>query len=198
MTWEPTTSRARGPVSYNGPPMWSGGDACSGSYTAGARRLGETLRQRFPFIKTVGGYSCRRNSADEGQTSIHGVGRALDLMIDRVDGSADRRGDEVARWLIEHAHEIGVQLIIWDGTIWSTLRDSLGTHRPYTGPIRHTDHLHVEVNQDAADERLPWYRGDATLDNESSQNGADMGNIAVVTAAIGASILFAYLRLSRR
>ena len=184
MTWEPTITRASAPVGYNGSPPWTGREGCSGTFLPGTRKLGEHLRQLFPVIQTVGGYSCRQNTADEDQTSIHGVGRALDLMIDRVDGEADRRGDEVARWLIEHAREVGVQLIIWDGTIWSTLFDPRGAVRAYTGPIRHTDHLHVELNEDGANERLPWFR------DRSKDVG--LGTSIVLTVAVGSALLLGY------
>lgn len=59
----------------------------------------------------------------------------------------DPRGNEVADWLVQNAAELGVQLVIWDGTIWSVARTPTGSHRPYTGPSPHRDHLHVELNE---------------------------------------------------
>lgn len=56
-------------------------------------------------------------------------------------------GDPIADWLLLHAAELGVQLVIWNRTIW---RAGVGTVRPCGGPNPHTDHVHVEVRIGAA------------------------------------------------
>ena len=80
--------------------------------------------------------TCRPNTANTSQTSVHGTGRAIDVFIPLYRGAADNTlGDPVAHWLVTHAQEIGVQLVIWDRSIWgpSTSPDT----RPYTGPHPH-------------------------------------------------------------
>ena len=43
----------------------------------------------------------------------------IDLAIPTRDGDADNeRGDDVANWLVENSSRIGVQLVIWDRTVW--------------------------------------------------------------------------------
>ena len=185
MTWNPERTQTTGPVEYNNAPLWRGGENCSGTYTPGARALAAYIRQRWPFVSEVGGYSCRPNTAVEGQTSIHGVGRAIDIMVTMVDGAADRRGDEIAQWLIDNASALGVQVIIWDGTIWSVSRNATGASRPYTGPIPHTDHLHVELNEQGAALSLPWYE-------ESIEASSGAVTALVIIAAVGAASYVAW------
>ncbi len=135
------------------------GSSCSGAITPGARQLGDYIRANFPGVTSVGGYSCRPNTANSSQISLHAVGRALDIMISPVGGRANSAvGDPIANWLVRNAATIGVQFVIWNRVSW-------GGHRPppkdstYTGPIPHIDHVHAELNQDGANRRTPWFRG---------------------------------------
>lgn len=144
-------------VEYDGAPRWTGTRGCSGRLREGARRLGNhLLQQRFDNeITSIGGYACRRNTASSGQMSVHGTGRALDIFIPTVAGKADNtRGDKVAHWLIENSEKIGVQLIIWDRTIW---RADGTNDASYGGPHPHDDHLHIELNVEAAAAQTPWF-----------------------------------------
>jgi len=74
--------------------------------------------------------------------SLHSEGRASDLgHLVRIpaEGAA---GDRLAALLVQNAHALGVQCVIWNRRIWSSSRP---TWRPYGGPNPHTDHLHVEL-----------------------------------------------------
>jgi MYXO-CTERM domain-containing protein len=95
--------------------------------------------------------------------SVHGTGRALDVMIPTVKGAPNRAaGDKIANWLILNAQQIGVQLIIWNRTIWR----SNGTNdASYGGPIPHLDHLHVELTEEAAAHSTKWF---TTTDGEDA------------------------------
>ena len=131
-------------VRYDDAPLWTGtGRECSGVLSPGARRLRCHLLQHFPGIRAIGGYNCRRNTADRRRLSIHGTGRALDIMIPMQGRAANHRvGDPIAAWLIRNAETLGVQYLIWDRVRWS------GHRRPrfarYTGPHPQDAHLHVE------------------------------------------------------
>jgi len=74
------------------------------------------------------------------------------------DGSADPRGNEIDQWLIDNASDLGLQLIIWDKSIWSVKRNPRGRLAPYTGPNSHRDHLHIELNAAGAAASTPWFR----------------------------------------
>ncbi|MEZ4471955.1 MAG: hypothetical protein R3F60_14410 [bacterium] len=121
------------------------------------------LRRRFPQITAAGGFECcRQNTGDTAYLSVHSIGRAIDLMIPTVGGDADNTaGDEVANWLVEHAGDIGVQIIVWDRASWNGSRAPGSRLRPYGGPIPHIDHIHVELNLDGANRRTPFFTSGA-------------------------------------
>jgi peptidoglycan hydrolase-like protein with peptidoglycan-binding domain len=147
-------------VRYDSPPAWTGQPGnCSGTFTTGARILKKYLEQKFHAISEIGGYSCRKNSANSKETSVHGVGRALDIHFPMVSGMANSQaGDPVANWLVEHAQEIGIQYIIWNRTKWNGSTKNGRKDGRYGGPNPHIDHIHAELNLDAAARRTPWFK----------------------------------------
>jgi MYXO-CTERM domain-containing protein len=88
--------------------------------------------------------------------SVHGTGRAVDIHIPLDDGEADNGlGDPIANYLVEHADEIGIQMVIWDRWMWSTIREPYSG--AYGGSHPHDDHLHVELSPEAARMETPWF-----------------------------------------
>lgn len=161
-------------VAYDAAPVWRGNAACAGRLRDGTKTLGEFLSDRYAAIETVGGYACRRNTASTSRMSVHGTGRALDLMIPKRGGAADSaRGDIIANWLVSNAQRIGVQLIIWNRTVW---RSNGSNASAYGGPHPHDDHIHVEINNVAARMGTPWFdamdEGDASMDAGRMIDGA--------------------------
>jgi len=147
-------------VEYTGAGPWVGSSGCSGSMTPGAVTLREWLSASFPQISSIGGYSCRAIVGSASTMSVHGTGRALDLMIPTVGGDADNDlGDPIGNWLIEHAEEIGIQYIIWDRWTWGAHRAAGDKSRSYGGTHPHNDHLHVELSVEASREGTPWFTG---------------------------------------
>ena len=128
-------------LTYDDAPGWTTTKACAGK-----------LRPGLSFYRVRAGESrhfhgnCFRGN---------GTGRALDVMIPVVSGQPNRKqGDKIANWLILNAQQIGVQLIIWNRTIWRTN----GTNdAKYGGPIPHIDHLHVELTEEAAAHSTKWF-----------------------------------------
>jgi hypothetical protein len=170
---------------YDDAPLWTGAAACSGELKPGGHVLGRYLRDRFTSVSSVGGYACRRNTADTARLSVHGTGRALDVFIPKIGKAPDdAQGDHVANWLVMHAQEIGVQLIIWDRSIWR----ANGTNASlYGGPVAHEDHLHVELTVSAAAHTALWFTesgasagstgsGDPTADPTTTAPGAGGGD----------------------
>jgi hypothetical protein len=138
-------------VAYDDAPPWDGGAHCSGTFYSGARKFRDYLLASYPGVDSIGGYNCRPNTANPANTSIHGTGRALDVIVSTIDGDADNNtGDEIGNWLVSHAEYVGIQLVIWDRSVWqaSLSGDKLS---PYTGPNPHIDHLHVELTIQAAE-----------------------------------------------
>jgi hypothetical protein len=133
-------------VRYDDAPSWTGHCPNDG-LTPGARILGNYLQQQFGQVTEIGGFSCRPNTANTSQTSVHGTGRALDVMTDD--------GDDIANWAVMNAQQVNIQLIIWNHTIWRANGRQDG---PYGGPNPHTDHVHIEINEDAANQQTPWFQ----------------------------------------
>ena len=142
-------------IAYEDAPKWTGTAACGGQLKAGGHKLGEYLLDHFSEVSSVGGYACRRNTADSSRMSVHGTGRALDVFIPTSNGAADNgKGDKVANWLVMHAQRIGVQLVIWDRSIW---RANGTNDAAYGGPVPHIDHIHVELTNAASALSTPWF-----------------------------------------
>lgn len=194
MAWTPDRVSAPASISYTPEAPWDDGANCTGTFTPGALRLANYLARTFRFIHAIYGYNCRQNTKNPRSTSVHGLGRAIDIGIRQwPDGSADRRGDEIAQWLIDHAHELGVQVIIWDRTIWSVSRNGTGSVRPYDGPNSHRDHLHVELNAQGAAAATPWF--------QSNQDGySAFGIIAglLITASAGVGLYYGWRWFQRQ
>lgn len=142
-------------IPYENAPYWNNGASCSGRLRDGAKALGQDLMDRFGQVKSIGGYACRRNTADSSRLSVHGTGKALDIFIPTKGGSANTElGDPVANWLVMNAADIGLQLIIWNRSVW---RANGKNEAPYTGPVPHVDHIHAELIERAAREDTPFF-----------------------------------------
>lgn len=195
-------------IAYDGSTPWDGGAHCTGGLTRGAGRLRTYLSGHFRGISSIGGYSCRPNTANTSQMSVHGSGRALDIMIPTDHGDADNGvGDAIANWLITNSRTIGVQYLIWDHTQWSASR-STGRVRAYTGPIPHIDHIHAEITIEASREQTAWFTGasvtptdttppppatpalDARFIGQGTDAAADTTGAAQFTACAGDAVTF--------
>lgn len=168
------TTRASGQqsVRYNSAPSWSGGRNCSGRMLAGTRELGDYLVANFNGARSYQGYNCRQIRGSSGM-SMHGTGRALDVFVPLDGGQADNdKGDAIAAYLIENAEQIGIQLVIWDRSIWSVSRAT--RHRSYGGAHAHHDHLHIELTPDASAKRTAFFNGGRPA--PGADDGGDAGN----------------------
>ncbi len=168
----PASVRAAGDaqtVRYDSPPAWRvNPSSCTGDFTAGAAELRQHILASAPGVSTIYGYSCRQNTGNPTETSVHGAGRALDIMIPMVAGKANRViGDPIANWLVLNAEAIGVQYVIWNRVRWS------GNRTPrvaaYTRSSPHIDHVHVELNNDGAARRTPWFQARAGVPSRSQE-----------------------------
>jgi hypothetical protein len=152
---------------------YAGADECSGGATQGARQLGNDLRERFTdsINLDVEGdgvqiYACRNINGGSG-LSVHATGRAIDLFIPTDGGAADNAlGDVVAHWLVRNAELVGVQLLIWDRTIWKPGEGD----RCYGGAHPHNDHIHIELSEAAGDLRTPYFQGEPAPQDPDPQD----------------------------
>lgn len=125
---------------------WQSAGPCSSGPAAGAVVLRDFMMSRYPEARDGGIYNCRTVRGTQ-QRSIHGEGRAWDMMLPVKAGRGHPRGHEAVRELGAHGRRLGIQCIIFDRTIWSARSPS---GRPYTGVHPHYDHLHIELTRTAA------------------------------------------------
>lgn len=146
---------------YDDAAAWDDGRNCSNGFKRGAQRLQDWIRANYGPQK-IGGYSCRRNTANRSRTSIHGVGRANDWF--RNANNSTEAG-QVASFIqrmsangAAMARAMGVQYWIWNRQQYSVKNTGVVRSR-YGGPSPHTDHIHIEVNlAGAALETSYWRR----------------------------------------
>jgi hypothetical protein len=100
---------------------------------------------RYFEARDGGIYNCRTVRGSQVR-SIHGEGRAWDMMMPVVAGRGHPRGHDAVRELGAQGRRLGIQTIIFDRTIWSARSPS---GRAYTGVHPHYDHLHVELTVEA-------------------------------------------------
>ncbi|MEJ7597360.1 MAG: SH3 domain-containing protein [Kofleriaceae bacterium] len=144
-------------VAYTGAGAWAGGANCGGGLLAGTREVGDYVKATYAGVSGYGGYACRQNTANSAELSVHGSGRAIDIMIPLKGGDADNAaGDRIANFLVQNAEAIGIQFIIWDRNDWGASR-SLPKQRAYGGPYAHKDHIHVELTPAGARRMTPWF-----------------------------------------
>lgn len=144
-------------VRYDSPPSWNNGRNCARSLTPGASELRDHIRATFRGVESIGGFNCRQNTANRSETSVHGTGRALDIMISPINNRANKAvGDPIANWLVQNAARIGIQFIIWNRVKWNGSYQGR-KDRDYGGPNPHIDHIHIELNRDGAARLTPWF-----------------------------------------
>lgn len=154
-TWElsPDAERAvmdAGSIAYVGGGPWDRA-RCATSMTPHALDLGALIRSTFAWVRTIGGLRCEALHTWHGdELSIHGAGRALDVMTPvppLVYGSP--QGEQLANWCVVNAAALGIQLVIWNRMSWQgSLRpDSrfAAYTRGTTTTSEHRDHVHIEV-----------------------------------------------------
>lgn len=74
----------------------------------------------------------------------HEEGRAIDFMT-----RDSRLGDSLANFLVKHAEQLGVQLVMWRGTEWSA--SPWGSKWELIQGNQHRDHVHVELSYPSRD-----------------------------------------------
>jgi hypothetical protein len=87
-------------------------------------------------ITDIGGW--RAHGSVPG--SLHPKGLALDLMT-----SNKAKGTQIADYAIANHDRLGITQVIWYRRIWTPAK---GWH-PYTGPVPHTDHVHLSFGSTA-------------------------------------------------
>lgn len=124
-------------------PAYQPAGRCTGKVTRGADALMDwAVGDYGQGAYNLGIYNCRGTGS--GSRSVHGEGRAIDVGF---RGVANPAGTRLLNTLLPHVGALGIQLIIWNRRMYSA-RYPGGTR--YTGVSPHTDHLHIEITWNAA------------------------------------------------
>lgn len=137
---------------------YDGADTCSPDEKPGARNLLDLLTAAYEGTTGYIGRACTVPI-----TSEHQEGRAVDWMV-----SAETERDlaeDFIDWVLatdafgkDHAlaRRLGIMYMIWDHEVWKAYDPDDGW-QPYTGSNPHTDHIHISLSWDGADEETTWY-----------------------------------------
>lgn len=125
--------------------------SCTGSARPGAKALMSWYLGAYGSrgAANLGIYVCKRLGSGY---SIHGHGRACDMgtkPYNSPGGNWPTWGWSLANSLLNHSKELGIQLIIFRGKVWSCRYPDSGW-RNYDGSDPHNGHMHVELIPDTA------------------------------------------------
>ncbi|MFW6640001.1 hypothetical protein ACOALZ_08140 [Nocardiopsis algeriensis] len=122
--------------------------------TPRGQHLKDGLEEHFSDL-SLGGYVPGGYDTGHGEGSAHYDGRAIDIFYRPVNEDNRRAGWIMAHWLIAHAPDYEIDVIIFDDRIWSTYFPSLGWRHYEADPdneiLRHLDHVHVDVQRGQED-----------------------------------------------
>ena len=128
---------------------------CTTGPTPGARALMSVFLGLYAARggTNLGIYQC---ATIPGSTaiSLHGEGRATDLGIPAGGRGFGGWGQQLAERLRLHSAEMGVQLVIYSGQVWSGRYPDSGW-RDYDGIDPHDTHIHAELCWWAAEHFTP-------------------------------------------
>lgn len=124
-----------------------------GGLTPRAERLRAEVEAAFG-PQSLGGFAPGGVRDGHIEGSAHYEGRAVDVFFRPVTPENKARGWVLAHWLVAHAQELDVAVVIFDRRIWSAGQSSQGW-RTYEHPsgdlanpiLAHEDHVHVDVGR---------------------------------------------------
>lgn len=153
-------------VSFRTPPevpaRYVGQVSCEASAKTGTLALRDLILDTYG-PSTIG----TLRACSSGGRSEHKDGRSLDWMRNVSNPEQKAMADAFVAWLTGrdaqgvqagNAHRLGVMYVIWNRRTWQSWT---GTWKDYTGPVPHTDHVHVSLSWDGAMSRTSWWTGTA-------------------------------------
>ncbi|MBB5953749.1 hypothetical protein FHS29_000319 [Saccharothrix tamanrassetensis] len=110
-------------------------------------------------------------ACDQGATSEHKEGRALDYAFNVTDATEQAQADDVLNWLMAtdrhgNAHalvrRLGIMYIIWNNQIWSATDPRWTQYNNCSGDSGdptacHRDHIHFSFSRQGANKETSWW-----------------------------------------
>ena len=127
---------------------WQRCTECADGPAPGARALLAHYLESVPTGTSLGIFNCR-DVRGSTSLSVHACGRAVDMGTPTTKAGHDAMYAYLGK-LAPEAEGLGVQLVIFDRTIWSARREPEGER--YEGVHPHNDHAHVELTPTAAEQ----------------------------------------------
>lgn len=125
-------------VTSNGNPPANPSVFPEGNLKAGAIQLGRAIADRFPEIKSIGGYRPSDPFPD------HPSGRALDIMIPNYSSSSGKAlGDEIVQYILDNQSSFGLDYMIWEQKTIDTNGNKSMMEDRGDDTQNHYDHIHV-------------------------------------------------------
>lgn len=121
--------------------------------TPRAENVLEEMRDVFGEL-SVGGFEPGGVDQGHGESSAHYQGRAVDVFFRPVSEDNRRTGWILAHWLVAHAGDLDVDVIIFDDRIFSARLPQWRDYQaadPDDEVLRHLDHVHVDVRRGSGD-----------------------------------------------
>ncbi|HVM28388.1 MAG TPA: hypothetical protein VM433_12070 [Mycobacteriales bacterium] len=144
--------QAQGAMACRTSPAPSSGESEGDSgLTPRAERLRAEMEGAFG-PQSLGGFAPGGVRDGHIEGSAHYEGRAIDVFFRPVTPESTARGWALSHWLVAHADELDLAVVIFDRQLWSARRSDAGW-RPYRHPsgdmdnpvLAHEDHVHVDV-----------------------------------------------------
>ncbi|MGW8065238.1 FG-GAP repeat domain-containing protein [Streptomyces ziwulingensis] len=135
-------------------------DTCDLTVKPGALGLRDLLDEAYGSHTSYFTRAC-----DDGDTSEHKEGRALDYMLNYYDSGDRAVAEDILDWLLKtdkygnkhaNARRLGIMYLIWNGKIWSSSR-AADEWREYSGSNPHRDHIHFSLSWAGARKQTSWW-----------------------------------------
>ncbi|MFV0131689.1 tachylectin-related carbohydrate-binding protein [Streptomyces sp. HMX87] len=136
-------------------------DTCDPTVKPGTQGLLDLLNEAYGFHTSYFTRAC-----NDGGTSEHKEGRALDYMLNYYDSGDRAVAEDILTWLLKtdkhgnkhaNARRLGIMYLIWNNQIWSSSRAADGW-REYSGSNPHRDHIHFSLSWAGARKQTSWWQ----------------------------------------